>query len=268
MKGFGTRHGDGSFASLSCMRYEQQKYWNRTMVAVAVLLGVVAVAVLAVSARAARGLSEMSKRCEQCRNIVMALKGFAGDYSGSYPDVGRFIDPNTSEIVEIESTGPKTARIVTPGFEHLIGPKSSNQVFRRLFVHGWIDDETSFGGHGSPFLADGDIGTSPGFTRAVGRSENHWAMTAGMSDSTHGFLPLVYEHVVDETWPPRWVHVDRQAPVLGQLQRKGRVVVGRNDGSVAVEKLKPQSGGIWILKDAARLADPRFSDLRVLNAER
>lgn len=95
--------------------------------------------------------------------IIIAMKIYAEDHDGVYPD----------------SKCPEDA--------------TSNQVFRELFREEILIDERIFGARFSRFVPDGNIGNKPDFTAAVAAGENHWALVAGQGRKTAGYYPLVLE---------------------------------------------------------------------------
>ena len=209
------------------------------MIAVAVLLVLVAVVMVPVSVQVTCEHSHQSRLCNQCRGIAIALKSFATDHGGNYPDA-----------------------------DHNMNPTTSNQVFRMLFVRGLLDDERDFGGNGSPFVPDGDIGTAPDFKRALEPGENQWATTAGLSDSAGGKMPLVFENTVDGSWPPKWTVDMTGSNLLGRIKPGQKVVVARNDLSVAAELVKPSPEPLRMLNDSENLRTSHPEDFRVLNPEK
>lgn len=153
------------------------------------------------------------KGTNNCRQIIMAMKAYAADNSGAYPDN-------------------------RPGQQ----PQTSNDAFRFLLVDNILQDERIFGCPASPFIPDGNIGIAPSYTEAVMPGENHWSMTRGQTDSSSAIMPLVFENPVNPGWPPTW-----NADVAGQLQpgrtwRGGKIIIGLNDNSVSVEKLESPQG--------------------------
>ncbi len=115
---------------------------------------------------------------------------------------------------------------------------TSNEAFRELFKEAYTKDERIFTSPASPYLGDLDIGEAPAFSNALEAEENHWAMTKGLEASSPGNSPLVFENPAVATWPPQWdTRVEGQAKP-GRPWKGGKVIVGRNDGSVAFEKLE------------------------------
>jgi prepilin-type N-terminal cleavage/methylation domain-containing protein len=153
------------------------------------------------------------KGTSNCRQIILAMKAFAGDNNGAYPDSD-------------------------PGFQ----PQTSNDAFRLLLVQDILQDERIFGCPASPFIPDGNVGLPPQYNEALMAGENHWTMTRGQTDSSAANMPLVFENPVSPGWPPTW-----NADVAGQLVpgrtwRGGKIIIGLNDNSVNVERLEAARG--------------------------
>jgi hypothetical protein len=137
-----------------------------------------------------------------------------------------------------------------------------------------------FGAQVSPFrpdgkIEDGEIAPQREFEKAVEPGENHWAMTAGLSGSAAGNIPLAYENPVTAAWPPRWNANMAGKSVRGRTWKKG-IVIGFNDSSASLQPLASEKGMFVGLKpdpvtgkDAFEAAiDPKtFSKGEVLNAE-
>ncbi len=166
------------------------------------------------------------KGVNKCKQIIVALKEFSKDYNSQYPDT-----------VQNPVTGVAIAQ-------------NANDAFRFLIQEQIVKDERIFG---CPvgYNPDNNIGNAPGYSNALMPGENHWAMTGGKMDTAVGSMPLVFENPATTDWPPRW-----NADVAGQIQ-PGRtwpgsqIIIGRNDGSVAVEALSGETGkvGPKILSD-------------------
>ena len=137
------------------------------------------------------------------------MKKFAKDHKGMYPD-----------SVYLDQTADDTLR-------HLIQDKI-------------IYDERIFGCP-EGFYPDGHIGMSPDFKMALQPGENHWAMTAGLADTSPGNLPLIFENPAIASWPPQW-NADLSGGKVGRTWAGGTIIIGRNDGSVKVEKLSGKKG--------------------------
>ena len=147
-----------------------------------------------------------------CRQIEMALRAYAADHNGNYPDAA---------------------------LEH---PLNSNEAFRKLFIEGYITDEKIFGAEFSPYHPDGKIGQAPDYREALQAGENHWAMTQGLTDGGAADMPVVFEHPAVATWPPKWNADAVEVPKMGRVWRRHRVVVGLNDGSANSMTLESSGG--------------------------
>jgi hypothetical protein len=193
---------------------------------------------------------QITSAVSNCRQIITALRIYASDHDGKYPDA------------------------------HMPGSRTSNTVFRQLFKEDVIDNEMIFGAQVSPFQPDNkienrEIGPSSKFEKAVEPGENHWAMTAGLSASASGNIPLVYENPVTAAWPPRWNANMAGKAVRGRTCKKG-IIIGLNDSSVSLQPLASEHGISVGLKqdpvtgrDAFEAAiDPKtFPKGEVLNVE-
>jgi hypothetical protein len=154
----------------------------------------------------------ISKGVSNCRQIIMALKLYAADHDGKFPDAV------------------------------LVAPKSSNEVFRVLFKEEVLDNENIFGCPLSPYSPDGNVGSDAGKLQALEAGENHWALTAGVGEENNsGDIPLVYENPVTATWPPKWNPDVKGTPTRGRAWSKG-IVIGMNDGSVRTMPLASKKG--------------------------
>ncbi|MEI6535563.1 MAG: hypothetical protein WCN98_09510 [Verrucomicrobiaceae bacterium] len=148
-----------------------------------------------------------------CKQIITTLKLYSADCNGNYPEYDL---PNA---------------------------RTSNDVFRLLFKAGVADSETIFGcplsGDGN---YDGNIGDAPDYPEALKAGENHWAMTKGLTDSTSGKIPVVFESPADATWPPKWNADAAGTTKKGCAWKNGKVVIGFNDGSVEALPLESTKG--------------------------
>jgi hypothetical protein len=88
-------------------------------------------------------MATQTSSANNCRQIIMALKIWASENDGVFPDAG------------------------TPQ------PTASNQVFRKLIQSEIIQDERIFGSNGSPFRPDNIIGNPPDYARVLEPGENH-----------------------------------------------------------------------------------------------
>lgn len=172
-----------------------------------------------------KNMSQM-KGVNNCRQIIVALKLYAADNGSVYPDAG------------LETSG------VT----------SANQVFRRLFEEAIVTDERIFGcPPRSMYVPDGDIGTAPDFSQALTPGECHWMLLKSQTDFSLGDMPVVVENALNASWPPKWDVSDQSGGKRGRVWKGNNIIVGRNDGSVAVEKLSPEGTIDW-----RRMYNPRY----------
>jgi len=160
--------------------------------------------------------SDMSIAINHCRQVIIALRLYSADHDGKYPDAA------------------------------LPDAKHSNEVFRRLFVEGVCTDESIFGSPRSDVgKPDGNIGKPPDFLEALRPGENHWAIAAGLNDSSDSSYPLVFECPSDASWPPKWNAVPGRPSgniKPGGSWAGGKVIVGMNDGSVTTQSLVSKEG--------------------------
>ncbi|WP_395736683.1 hypothetical protein [Prosthecobacter sp.] len=151
-----------------------------------------------------------------CRQIIMSLKMYARNNGSAYPD-----------SVHYEKAA------------------SSNQAFRRLFQEGIVEAEGIFGCSNSVFVPDGKIGNAPGFTKALTPGECHWMLLKSQTDTSAGDIPVVVENALNASWPPRWDASGESGRKRGRSWPGGKILIGRNDGSVAAEKLRPDGTVDW-----------------------
>jgi prepilin-type N-terminal cleavage/methylation domain-containing protein len=161
----------------------------------------------------------MAKAGNNAKQIVTVLKSYAADHHGLYPDADR------------------TAR-----------PETANDAFRVLFATGVVKDERIFSSPVSSYQPDEDYGSAPDFAQALEPGENHWCLTKGLSDSSDGNAPLVFENTAGTSWPPTWNCDLAGRPVDGRAWRNGRIIIARNDGSTSAEPLASISGDSVTLK--------------------
>ena len=154
-----------------------------------------------------------------CRQIIISLKLHARDNGSTYPDAG------------LETSGGESA----------------NQVFRKLFQEKILTatKEQIFGCTNSVFVLDGDIGTAPDFAQALTPGECHWMLLKFQTDTSNGDMPVVVENALNATWPPKWDVSDQSGNKRGRVWKGNKIIIGRNDGSVAVEKLSPDGTNDW-----------------------
>jgi hypothetical protein len=162
-----------------------------------------------------------------CRQIILALRLYAVDHDGRYPD---------ADVPEA---------------------RDSNTVFRRLIAAGTVGDERLFGGYSSPYAPDGELGGAPEYSRAAEPGENHWAMTKGLSGDIRGTVPFVFENPGEATWPPTWRADISTVARKGRAWKGGRIIVGSQDTSVELMKLDSPTGNRVSLKPV----EPRGENL-------
>lgn len=182
-------------------------------------------------------ISSQTLDANNCRQIIMALKIWASENEGVFPD----------------SSTPL--------------PTSSNQVFRKLIQADIIQDERIFSSTDTPFRPDNIMGNAPDYPRALEPGENHWAMVAGLETDSDGTWPLVFENPVSSQWPPRWLKNQTQA-APGRTWKGGKIIMGRLDNSVTVERLVEKEG-VLMTSDAftKRFGNEPMPHLRILNVE-
>ncbi len=178
------------------------------------------------------------KNMKNARVITTLLHAFAAEHRGYYPDHGNDLTSLTS-----------------------------NEVFREIIRQKPSINESIFGGYGSRFMPDKNIGIGPDYKEALTAGENNWAMTAGLSQTASlASFPLVFENPVDTAWPPRWLVGADGKPVPARTSSGGQVIIGFNDGSVEVTQLREMEGFMQLpafrLDFYQKLAP---SGLRVLN---
>lgn len=195
---------------------------NQAFTLIELLVVITIIAILAsLAVPAYSGIQKMgnqAKGINNCKQIILSLKQFSKDNNSQYPD-----------SVPNNQTGGVAA--------------TANDAFRFLVQEQIVMDERIFGCPAG-YNPDNNIGTAPAYGMALMPGENHWALTAGQTDATQGNMPLVYENPVTPGWPPQW-----NADVAGQIRPGrtwpgGEIIIGRNDGSVQVEKLNGKKGTV------------------------
>lgn len=189
----------------------------------ALVVAVVLILLGALSLPAYRHIQSLGRETmavSSCKQITLALKRYAQDHNGSYPD--QMLYQASSSL-----------------------HRNSNNVFRELFKAGLVTEEQIFGCPGGP-VPDGRLGNAPEFELAVAPGENYWAMTAGVGTSAPGSVPLVYENPVSAGWPPQWGEPRKvgSGHERGTILAPGKVVIGNNDGSVYFLKLVQEN--LWV----------------------
>lgn len=161
-------------------------------------------------------IAQQNRGVSNARQVILAMKLFSKDHSSQYPDTV----PNP----------------VTGGLA-----QNANDAFRYMIQEKCAPDERIFGCPAG-YNPDGTIGLSPNYGNALMPGENHWAMTAGQTDTTVGNMPLVFENPATPSWPPLW-NADMAGKIApGRTWADGKIIVGRNDGSVALEALSDTKG--------------------------
>jgi hypothetical protein len=158
----------------------------------------------------------ITKGISNCRQISISLRIYSSDHDGKYPDA------------------------------FLKDTRTANAAFRILFEEQCIDNEMIFGCPVSPFVPDGKIedtyiGNNGKYGDALEPGENHWMLTAGVTDASSGAIPLVYENSLTATWSPKWNADAEGKEVRGRTWKTG-IIIGMNDSSVSIQPLAAKSG--------------------------
>ncbi|HYF34621.1 MAG TPA: GYF domain-containing protein [Prosthecobacter sp.] len=157
------------------------------------------------------------KGSSNCKQIIGLLLAYASENCSIYPD--SVTDPATGAL-----------------------PLTSNDAFRKLFQEGLTQEEKLFGCPATKFNPDTNIGVAPAFEQALTAGENHWALTQGQSNTSTSIMPLVFENPVTTSWPPQWNADAAGKPIPGRAWAGGKIIVGKNDGTVETVKLQASSG--------------------------
>ena len=163
-------------------------------------------------------LANQARGVNNARQIIISMKLFSKDHSSQYPD--SVANPLTGNLAQ-----------------------NANDAFRLMIQEKIVSDERIFGCPAG-YNPDGSIGLSPNYGQALMPGENHWAMTAGQTDTTVGNMPLVFENPVTPSWPPLWNANMAGKIAPGRTWTGGKIIIGRNDGSAAVEALADTKGMI------------------------
>ncbi len=158
------------------------------------------------------------KGVNNCKQIILSLKQFSKDNNSQYPDSVQ--NPLTGSLAQ-----------------------TANDAYRFMIQEQIVTDERIFGCPAG-YNPDNNIGQAPNYGNALMPGENHWAMTGNQTDTAFGNMPIVFENPSSISWPPLW-----NADVAGQIAPGrtwpgGKIIIGRNDGSVAVEALAGKRGMI------------------------
>ncbi|MFC5455909.1 type II secretion system protein [Prosthecobacter fluviatilis] len=161
-------------------------------------------------------LANQTRGVNNARQIITSMKLFSREHNSQYPDSVQ--NPQTGSLAQ-----------------------NANEAFRLLIQEKIVSDERIFGCPAG-FNPDGNLGQSPNYGYALMPGENHWAITAGQTDATAGNMPLVYENPASSSWPPLW-NADMAGKIApGRTWTGGKIIIGRNDGSAAVETLSDTKG--------------------------
>jgi len=171
-------------------------------------LGIVVLAALASLAvpffSLSRSPSNQTRAITNARQLSLALKLYAADHGGVYPD----------QVLE-----------ETP---------HSNLVFDELIKEGIVTSEAIFGSPNSVFQPDGDLAT----TLEGGSEQVHWAFVTRRNDASDGGSAIVFENPVAHsgTGSPAWGPpgtTDR-----GRSWSGPRIIIATNDGAVQTYALR------------------------------
>jgi len=165
----------------------------------------------------------MMKSVNNCKQIILSLKQYSKDHDSAFPDHGKVLF------------------------------RSANEVFREWIKEGIVTDERIFGCPSSIFNPDNDIGDPPGFEKALLPGECHWMLLKGQGDFSHPDAPIVIENSLDLSWPPKWEVTSgfsswlgpEKAAKRGRSWSGGKIIIGHVDGSVSMEKLRPDGTIDW-----------------------
>ena len=185
-----------------------------------------------------KDIANQSSVSNNARKTIMAMKIWAHDNGGAYPD-SAFQERTTA-----------------------------NQVFRKLIQDEIIEDERIFGGKGGYFVGDGNIGTAPAYDEAVKPGENHWMITAGQNTNSSTETPLVFENAITSTWPLRWFSTHQGESIRGSVWPKGKIIVGFQDNRVELIELQKQNN-VMVLPDKVMIPKGKtpLPPLKILDIE-
>lgn len=194
---------------------------NQAFTLIELLVVITIIAILASLAVPAFNLVQTNgnqmKGVSNCKQIILSLKQFSKDNNSQYPDTVQ--NPLTGGLAQ-----------------------NANEAFRFMIQEQIVTDERIFGCPAG-FNPNNNIGLAPGYADALLPNENHWAMTANQTDTAVGNMPVVFENPSNISWPPLWnADTAGQANTPGRAWPGGKIIIGRNDGSVAVEALAGKKG--------------------------
>lgn len=183
-------------------------------------------------------MSNQTSTANNCRQIIMAMKIWAQENGGAYPD--SFFQERPT----------------------------ANQVFCHLVQEEIIQDERIFGAKKSFVRIDGNIGVAPEFDQAVQPGENHWMMTAGLNTKSPANTPFVFENAISSTWPLRWHHGHENEPIRSRTWTRGKIIIGFQDNHVEVIQLE-RKGDVMVLPDAVMIPNGKtpLPPLKILDIE-
>ncbi|WP_395736783.1 type II secretion system protein [Prosthecobacter sp.] len=195
-----------------------QAFTSTELLVTLAVIGILSILVLPACSKMAETQERQMKGVNNCRQIILSMKQFSKDHDSQYPDSVQ--NPITGGMAQ-----------------------NANDAFRMLIQEQIVNDERIFGCPAG-YNPDNNIGQAPSYANALMPGENHWSMTAGQKDTSEGSMPLVFENPATVGWPPQW-----NADVAGQIQPGrtwpgGKIIIGRNDGSVAVETLAGTTGKV------------------------
>jgi hypothetical protein len=75
----------------------------------------------------------------------------------------------------------------------------------------------------------------------------------GQTDASHSKTPILIENALNTAWPPQWKIPDWRwwgisdghPRMSGRAWRSREIIIGRNDGSVSLEQLRPDGTLDW-----------------------
>ena len=205
-----------------------------TLIEMLVVVGIIAllVGIAGPGLNMAMTSARIARATADGRQVALALRGFAQDNGGAYPD--------GTDLV------------------------SSNDALRELFPT-YTNVETNFVVPSSPVGKAADNKIEPA-ERVLERGENHWAYVAGLSDSSNPLWPLIVDHTNGSGY-----YVTKETD-RGGTWRGGKAVVIRCDGGGSALRLSgtgakrfvprhddPEKNALQVreyMGDSARLLEP------------